>query len=259
MNKKFIHTNNYYELEHAVSALVNRDPSLPGLGLIYGKWGYGKSAAVEHYYSVSEVFYIVMQRLWRPRRMLEEICDVMNIGDSEYRLDRLSDQVCEGLKRWGKPLFVDEADYCLRNSIMLDVVRDIHEKTRIPIILVGMEKLYRNLQKYGQLFSRILPAGIVEFQPVTPHEIIMITSEWTGLTLEPEAAELFCQYVEGDYRYIVGFLISFEEACKANNTTNIGIKMVDAVLKRFSNKIKKPVGHKDFKKFKIVGKTASDK
>lgn len=259
MNHKFVYTNNYYACEYALDIAAKRDENQPCIIPFVGKWGTGKTTVLNRLYVDKDIFYITMQRIWRPRRMLEEICEVMNIGDSEYRLDRLHDQVCEGLKRWQKPLFIDEADYLLKNSVMLDIIRDIHDKTKTPIVLIGMEKLYRNLQKYGQFFSRILPAAVVEFQPVTPHEIIMITFEWTGLKLDPEAAELFCGYTEGDFRYIVGFLLSFEEACKANNTTEITVKMVESVFKRFSSKLRKPVGHKDFKKLKIVGKTASDK
>ncbi|RJP82775.1 MAG: ATP-binding protein [Desulfobacteraceae bacterium] len=254
MKKTFIRTANYNRMVAGVDALVSRDPSLPGLGLIYGKWGYGKSTAVEYYYSISDVFYIVIERLWRPRRMLEEICDILNLGDSEYRLDRLSDQVSEGLKKWGKPLFIDEADYLLKNSMMLDVIRDIHEKTRVPIILIGMEKLYRNLQKHGQFFSRILPASIVEFYPVKPPEIILITREWTGLELDMDAAELFCHYVEGDYRYIVGYLLSFEQACKANKMDKINIKMVESVVNRYTQKMKRIPQKNNTPKITITGR-----
>jgi len=115
---------------------------------------------------------------------------------------------------------------------MLDVIRDIHEKTKVPIILIGMERLYRNLQKHGQFFSRILPAATIEFQPVTPPEITMIVKEWTGLSMDMDTAELFCQYVEGDYRYIVGYLLSFEQACKVNDTKEINMKMIESVINR---------------------------
>ncbi|MDD2318413.1 MAG: AAA family ATPase [Desulfobacterales bacterium] len=251
MNKRFFVTENYRKLEVAVDALVNRDPSLPGLGLVFGKWGYGKSTAVEYYYSVSDVFYISVQRLWRPRRLLEEICELLNLGDPEYRLDRLSDQVCAGLQRWNKPLFIDEADYLLKNGTMLDVLRDIHDKSRVPVILIGMEKLYRSLQRYGQFFSRILPAGIVEFQPVTASETTRIIKEWTGLSIDFEAVELFCQHCEGDYRYIVGYLLSLENACKTNGVSHADVKIVDAVIGR--GRPKRAVKN-DRNKMKIAGK-----
>lgn len=239
MNKSFIRTNNYNRMTAAVDALRDRDPSLPGLGLIFGKWGYGKSEAVDHFYGESDIFYIVIKRLWRPRRMLEELCQVLNLGSPEYRLDRLSDQVAAGLRRWGKPLFVDEADYLFKNGIMLDVLRDLHDSTRTPIILIGMETMCDKLRKYGQFFSRILPAGIVEFEQVNPPEIILITREWTGLTLDMATAELFCHYVQGDFRYVVGYLLSLEQACKTNQTNTITAPMVEAVVKKVEAKTRR--------------------
>jgi len=236
MNKVFFRTNNYNRMVAAVTALVKRDPSLPGLGLIYGKWGFGKSEAVDYYYSVEDIFYIAVERLWRPRRLLEEMCEVMNLGDPVYRLDRLSDQVCDGLRRWNKPLFIDEGDYLLKNGVMLDVIRDIHEKTRVPIIMIGMESALKKLHRHGQFLSRILPAGIVEFMPVTPPEIRLIINKWTGLTMEINAAELFCQYTDGDFRYIVGYLLSMEESCNTMNTKTIDAKMVESVVNRMSGR-----------------------
>lgn len=50
MDKKFFPTNNYYEMTKAVKALVSREPSLPGMGLVYGRWGLGKSEAIDYFY-----------------------------------------------------------------------------------------------------------------------------------------------------------------------------------------------------------------
>lgn len=242
MDVRFFKTRNCLNAEKSVSALVNRDRSLPGLGLWYGRWGLGKSSVANWIYSMFPVLYIVIERLWRPRRLLEEFCEIMQLGSPHYRLDRLSDQVADGLRKWNQPVLVDEADYLLKNSVMLDVLRDLHDKTGTPFILIGMEKLHSDLQRFGQFFSRILPASIVEFQPVTPVEVGMITKDWTGLTIDKEAAELFCQLVEGDFRYIVGYLLSFEKACKEVNKTDvIDVPLVKSVFRNQSQKIRKRV------------------
>lgn len=242
MEVKFFKTRNCMNAEKSIAALINRDSSLPGLGLWYGRWGLGKSSVANWIYSMLPVFYIVVERLWRPRRLLEEFCDILNLGSPQYRLDRLSDQVAEGLRKWNQPFLIDEADYLLKNSVMLDVLRDLHDKTGNPFILIGMEKLHSDLQRFGQFFSRILPASIVEFQPVGPNEVAVITKEWTGLTIDHEAADLFCQLVEGDFRYIVGYLLSFEKACKEVNQTDIiDIPLVKSVFRNQAQKIKKRV------------------
>lgn len=256
MNKSFIRTNNYNRVVAAVDALVNRDPSLPGLGLIYGCWGYGKTEVVEQFYGISDTFYIRTLETWRPRRLMEEMCEIMKLGAPVYRLDRLCDQVITGFRRWRKPLFIDEADYLFSNGgIMLNIIRDIHDMTKVPIILIGMEAMYDRLQKYGQFFSRILPRAIVEFQPATPPEIILITKEWTGLSIGHDGAELLCRYVRGDFRYVVGYLLSLEEICRTNGTTQISPKMVEAVVNR-AEKLTKKLYAADHKNIRIQGKPA---
>jgi len=258
LNKTFIRTDNFNKVQAAVAALTNRDPSLPGLGLIYGKWGYGKTEVVEAFYGQSDTFYVRMMETWNARRLLEEMGAIAKVGDPSYRLDRLCDQVIAGFRRWGKPLFIDEADYLFNGgSRMLNVVRDIHDTTKVPIILIGMEAIHGRLQKHGQFFSRILPAAIVEFQPVSTPEIIMITKEWTGLVIGHEAADLLGRYIEGDFRYLVGYLLTLEEACRTNATGTISGRMIDAVVNRAENLTKRMYGIKDPKTVRILGKTAA--
>jgi|GEM_PF-1309796 hypothetical protein len=255
MNKTFIRTNNYNRVVAAVDALVNRDPSLPGLGLIYGCWGYGKTEVVEQFYGISDTFYLRVLETWRPRRLLEEMCEVMKLGTPVYRLDRLCDQVIQGCRRWRKPIFIDEADYLFwEGGKMLNIIRDIHDMTKVPIILIGMEAIYGRLEKYGQFFSRILPAAIVEFQAVTPPEIILIAKEWTGLSIGMEAAELLCRYVSGDFRYVVGYLLTLEEACRTNGTTQIAPKMIEAVVSKAERITKRLYGEVDPRQVRVLGK-----
>lgn len=258
MNKTFIRTDNFNKVAAAVEALVNRDPSLPGLGLIYGKWGYGKTEVVDAYYGHGETFYIRMLETWNARRLLEEMGHIAKIGEAIFRLDRLCDQVITGFRRWGRPLFIDEADYLFNGgSRMLNIIRDIHDMTKVPIILIGMEAIHGKLQKHGQFFSRILPAAIVEFQPVSTPEIIMITKEWTGLSITHEAADLLGRYIEGDFRYLVGYLLTLEEACRTNATSAIAPKMIEAAVNRAENLTKRLYAIKDPKSIRILGKTAS--
>lgn len=241
MNVKFFKTRNAMNAQRSIESLTSRDRSLPGLGLWYGRWGLGKSSVANWIYSILPVFYICIERLWRPRRMLEEFCETLGLGSPQYRLDRLSDQVAEGLRKWNQPVLIDEADYLLKNSIMLDVLRDLHDKTGTPFILIGMEKLHSDLQRFGQFFSRILPAAIVEFSPIGPGEVGLIAREWTGLTIDDEAADLFCQLVEGDFRYIVGYLLSFERACATNKAKEINVPLVKSVFRDQSKRIKKKI------------------
>ncbi|MBW2090934.1 MAG: ATP-binding protein [Deltaproteobacteria bacterium] len=258
MKKTFFPTNNYHVLVKAIDALKNRDPSLPGLGLIYGRWGLGKTEAIEHYYGESNIYYVRVMRTWRVRDLLRDgICEEYKIYP-EYRTVDCFKQVCKEIRRRGEPLFIDEADYVFKHSMMLDVLRDIHDTTRVPIILVGMEEICGKLGKFGQFWSRILPAGIVEFKPLLPPEMSLITKEWCDLEIAPEAAEIICRFTEGDFRYVVGYLLELEKACAVNKTREISQLMVEALLKKMATKkdISDRFRSTDVKRLRIAGRKA---
>jgi hypothetical protein len=235
MNKRFFPTLNYKALTAAVNALINRDPSLPGLGLVYGQWGLGKSASIEYFYGQTDIYYVMAEALWSPRDMLQGICEEMNLLPEYRTVDRFN-QICRELKKTGMPLFIDEADYLFKRRLMLDTIKDMHERTRVPIILVGMENICGKLQKYGQFWSRILPDGIVEFQPLTPPELTVIARDWCGLTLPPEASEALCRLSEADFRYLVGYLLSLEKACAVNESSEITLAMVETLARKQNRK-----------------------
>ena len=231
MKKTFFKGNNYYALVKAEDALINRDPSLPGIGLWYGFWGAGKTENLSYHYGESNIYYIRAVRLWKPRDLLGGICREFGI-EPEYRTVARFDQVVRELKRRGQPLYIDEFDYLLKNSANLDVVRDLHDLSSIPIIAIGMEQALGKLEKYGQFWSRILPGGIVEFNPLTPPEMILITREWTDLEMDPESAQALCRFTEGDFRLIVGYLLELEKACQVNKIHEISKHMVDTLVKK---------------------------
>lgn len=256
LKKNFFQTKNYHDLVTAENALRSRDTSLPGLGLIFSPPGRGKTESIEYRYGESSILYVKVNRVWGIRDLLEGICEEMAI-EPEFRTVPRFKQVCRELKRRGEPLYIDEADYLFKNTGMLDVIRDIHDTAKTPIILVGMEHVCRKLQKHGQFWSRILPAAIVEFKPLTPPEMILITQEWTGLELRPEAAETLCRQTEGDFRYLVGYLLELEKACTVNKVAAITVKIADTVIKRLAGK-KEFAGRsdrEDFKKIRVMGRT----
>lgn len=145
-------------------------------------------------------------------------------------------QLCKELTRFRQPLFIDEADRLVKKPLLLDVVRFIHDKTRVPVILVGMEEICMKLQRHGQVWSRILPAGIVEFKPLSPPECVLVAQDWCGLEIDPESAEALCTFIEGDWRFLVGYLLELETACRTNSTKQVGMAMVEALLKKMARK-----------------------
>ncbi len=255
MKKTFFQGDNYHAVRRALDTLMSRDPSLPGLGLIYGRWGLGKSETIQFIYGLGGILYVFAQAIWNVRDLLKAICEELGIHP-EYRTTARFDQIARELVRRNEPLCIDEADYLARKPLMLDVVKDLHEKTKVPIILIGTEQIPGKLQRNGQLWSRVLPGGIVEFKPLSAPEFSLIVREWTGLKIAPEAADTVCRFTEGDFRYLVGYLLEFEKLCQINKTDNITQAMVQALFNKFAKK-KSLSGHlskRQLKTLRVAGR-----
>jgi hypothetical protein len=54
-----------------------------------------------------------------------------------------------------RPVFVDEADYCLRDSEIIDTMRDIYDLSGSPVVLIGMEDIARRLRLNKKVARRI--------------------------------------------------------------------------------------------------------
>jgi DNA transposition AAA+ family ATPase len=54
-----------------------------------------------------------------------------------------------------RPIFVDEADYLLRQPAMIDALRDVYDTTGSPVILIGMEDMARKVRSIGKFARRV--------------------------------------------------------------------------------------------------------
>ena len=61
-------------------------------------------------------------------------------------------------------LIVDEVDYLINDSKAIETIRDIHDKTGIPVLLVGMGSVDKKLSRYKHLFDRIIEIYKHQFQ-----------------------------------------------------------------------------------------------
>lgn len=255
MRKKFFRTDNFHRLETAVKSLKEADASLPRIGVVFSRPGFGKTESVEYLYSQGGILYVRLRRVWSVRDLLGAILEEL-FRSPEHRTSDRFDQCAKELGRSGEPLFVDEGDYAFRNSALLDLLRDLHDIARVPVILIGMENMAARLERFAQFWSRVLPAGIVEFKPLSAPELILITKEWCELDLVPEAADIICKFSEGDFRLFVGYLVELERACKLNKTNEIARPMVEALFKKLERKREIADRFRDVKRLQVVGREA---
>lgn len=129
----------------------------PRLTLFYGHSGYGKSVSAAYVAVLTEAAYIEAKSIWTQRSILEAIATELGIASMERTTPRLLTQIVEQLNISPRPLIIDEMDHLVKKQ-MVEIIRDIHDATTIPIMMIGEEALPGKLKAWERFDNRIIAA-----------------------------------------------------------------------------------------------------
>lgn len=142
--------------------LQNAGESSPRFGVLNGPPGYGKTYAASFAQNETSAAYVEFCSIWTVKSFLTALSGEIGISKPARTSPAILQEIIEQLNVFPRPIIIDEADYLVKRQ-MVDVVRDIHDKTPCGILLVGMEGLPFKLRKWEQFHSRIL-----SFTPAVP-------------------------------------------------------------------------------------------
>ena len=227
MKKIFVKTKNVKNFIALMHNLQTRAEGVPGMALVYGEPGLGKTHSVVWWAMQNDAIFIRCTNLMSARWLLEEIIDELE-GIPQYRFSDLFGQVITKLIKEPKTIIVDEIDYLSIDTRAIETLRDIHDKTNIPIVLIGMSKSNRKLMMYKHLFDRV--SEILKYEPFDKTDISKIIDELSEIEMTECAKELIYNKTNR-FRQIVKLINKAEQTAKAN-----GLNSVDEVtLKEFLN------------------------
>jgi len=162
MRVKTLDIKNVARLKAAGDSLIQRCYGTPGMGLIYGPSGSGKTTATTWYINQCNGVYVRACAVWSPSAMLTAICRELNLPKARSLSDML-DAIVAKLEETGRPLFIDEANHIIDKKILIETLRDLHDLSSAPVILIGMKDIHRNIQQRKQVSRRL--AQWVRFEP----------------------------------------------------------------------------------------------
>ncbi len=142
-------------ITHAITRTKERPSHLPGLVVVHGNSGYGKTYAASYAAANLGAIYVAAKSTWTKKTYLESILKEIGIPPART-IGEMMEQVCQQLAISNKPLIVDEFDYCVDRNGLLAVTRDIYDGSLAPIILIGEELLPAKLEKEERFHNRIL-------------------------------------------------------------------------------------------------------
>ena len=129
----------------------------PRLGLFYGPSGYGKSVAAAYIASRLGGAYVVAKSIWTQRSLLEAIALELGIAKLARTGPALLEQIVAQLIADPQPLIIDEMDHLVKKQ-SVEIIRDIHDAARVPVLMIGEEALPAKLKAWERFDNRILVA-----------------------------------------------------------------------------------------------------
>src|SRR5574344_1213858 len=226
LNKTFVKTKNVKGFMELIYSLQNKPENISKIGLIYGEAGLGKTKTALYLSIKFDAIYIRATNSMTPKWLLEEIAKELDEIPRFYTAD-IFRQCVNALKSKPQMIFVDEVDYLLADFRTIETLRDLHDETGVPIVLVGMKLAKHKLKRHTHLFDRI--SEIYKFSEFYFTDVKQIVSELSEVEINDKAIKLIHAKATR-FRQIVQIIDKFEQVAQANGLSLIDENIANEVL-----------------------------
>ena len=198
---------------------MNRASNLPGLIVLYGYSGRGKSHALSYCANQHEGFYVECQEYFNRKLLATAVLREMDIKPART-VGEMMEQIAEQLELSERPLILDNADY-LAEKKLVDAVLALHEMARATVMLAGEEQLPRKLQAWERFHRRVLVWQLA--QPASGADAQKLAEFYVpGVTIAEDLLDRVCHISRHTPGRICVNLDGIRDHCQKN-----GLKRID--------------------------------
>lgn len=181
----------------AIERIMSRHPSLPGIGVFYGRSGDGKSVAAGYIANRTRAYYVQATSICTKKSFLESVLREMTIPAAKTASEMLG-QIAEELAKSGRPLIIDEFDH-LTSGAKVEMVRDIYESSQGTILIIGEEMLPKKLERWERFHGRV--HSWVPAQPATTNDAALLSAIYAPkVAIDNQVLEQLVGAVRGSTR-----------------------------------------------------------
>lgn len=230
MKKVFVKTKNVKNFVALMSELQNLPPNIPKMALVYGDYGLGKSETIQWWCFRNNCVYVRANQGMTRKWLLTEIAEELT-GASNWASQENFELIERKLKETPKTIIIDEVDYLVEKK-SIETLRDLHDKTGCPMVLVGMEYIDRKLSKYPHLLDRIYKT--LRFETYDKEDIKQVISELSDLQITNDGLE-YLSTRANQFRQIVKLINQVEKLAKTNQITELNENVLRGILNERTN------------------------
>lgn len=184
----------------AVQEAQDRAPGLPGLVVLHGPSGWGKSTAAGYTAVQTRAYYVSCQTLWARSDFIGAICREMGLP-IQGTVARMADAIAEQLTLSARPLLIDEAHVLVDRATGAGALKDLHDATGGTILLIGEEMLPQSMTRYERLHGRVLEW--VSAQPCCLADAVALTRIYApGLRIADDLLRELVTRAKGSVRRV---------------------------------------------------------
>ncbi len=219
MKRAFVKSiSNVVAFSGAIERLLNRGDGVPGMALIYGDPGYGKTKTALWWAAQNNAAFVRAIKLMTGRWLLEAI--VAELGAApHWRTSDLFRQAQDLLLENRKTVIVDEVDYLTRDARVIETLRDLHDTTGAPIVFIGMDRADLKLRNYSHLYSRF--SEKVKFNPLSFDDIRNVARELCDAEIDDSGIGWIAERAAGSFRRVIIHLYLAEKLARINRLKTI--------------------------------------
>jgi DNA transposition AAA+ family ATPase len=225
MKKVFIRTKNVKRFVALMDELQKLPPNIPKLALVYGEHGLGKTQTIQWWVDKNDSVYVRATQEMTSRWLLSEIAE--ELGEEPYWHTQETFELIENnLRQNPKVIIVDEVDYLVEKHT-IETLRDLHDKTSCPIVLVGMGFADKKLARYPHLCDRLYKT--LKFEQFNQEDIKEILVQLTDLVFTPDAIE-YLSTRTNQFRQLVKLVNKIEKLSKTNQIAELDEYILKGML-----------------------------
>lgn len=206
-----------------ISKVVNRNASLPGLACFYGPSGLGKTRSAIYGANRYRAAYVECGQLTTARSLLISILKEIGVQKPRGTATDMVDQAVEILATdRTRPLIIDEA-HNIAHKRFVDLVRELHDKSLAPIILIGEETLPKHLEGFERVHNRML--DWVAAVPCDADDFgLLRVSVCPKVEIAPDLTAAILEKTRGNTRRIIVNLARAAEIADRDGSNAIGLE-----------------------------------
>lgn len=233
MRNAFVRTGNVRRYFEALSAFEDRGAAEACLIVVDGEPGLGKTTALRNWVAQSGSVYLRAKKEWTASWFMEDLLEALSIVPPYSFKEKFREALKTlathrhrlSLQGGTFGIVIDEADHIAKKQSVLDTIRDLTDNLELPAILVGMDKINKNLVKYPQISSRV--SQRVNFTRASKEDVRQFIDERCEVRVADDLVDFILKVTHGFNREILEAIARIERFGLISPPGEAGVSLRD--------------------------------